>query len=543
MKLPAAFVPLRQATFRSIWIATLASNVGTWMQNVGSAWLMTDLSHSATLVSLVQTASSLPFVVAALPAGALADIVDRRRLLIITQVASFVVVLALAALTALGLITPFLLLFFTLLLGFLFAVSNPTYQAIVPELVPREQLRPAIALNGSAVNGARAVGPAIAGLMIGATGVAPVFALNALSFLLVVVALLRWKRQRSPSLAPAERLIGAMRAGFRYTRVALEFRAVLVRTALFALPTSAIWALLPLVARTRLGYMGAFGYGALVGMLGLGSSVAVVLLPTLLARLSIDRLIVLASVVFGMMLLALVFAISPVLLLAAMFVAGLAWLSVVSSVNASAQHRLPAWVRARGLAVYGLAFQGSLAAGSAVWGIVADATTLHISLATAAAATIMGGILGLRWPLATGEALDLNAAALWPEPHVLRTPQLEEGPVLVEVVYRIDGSNAKSFLSATGPLRQLRLRDGGTRWMLFEDPAEPGRFVETFLVESWAEHLRQHARATESDRQVEERVRRFQVEGEPVEVRHLVARPVNDWRLSESHGRLSAEHS
>jgi len=495
------------------------------MQNVGSAWLMTDLSHSATLVSLVQTASSLPFVVAALPAGALADIVDRRRLLIITQVASFAVVLALAVLTTLGLVTPFWLLVFTVCVGFLFAAANPTYQAIVQELVPREQLRPAIALNGSAVNVARAIGPAIAGLLIGATGVAPVFALNALSFLLVVVALLQWRRHPTTSLAPAERLIGAMRAGFRYTRVALEFRAVLVRTVLFALPTSAIWALLPLVARARLGYMGAFGYGALVGMLGVGSSIAVVILPTLVSRVSVDHLIVLASLVFGVMLLTLVFATSPIPLLLVMFVAGLAWLSAVSSLNAATQHRLPEWVRARGLAVYGLAFQGSLAAGSAVWGIVADATSLSVSLAVAGTATIVGGVLGLTCRLATGEKLDVHPAALWPEPHLLRIPQMEEGPVLVEITYRVDGQNVNSFLSAAGSLRQLRLRDGGTRWMLFEDPAEPGLFIETFLVESWAEHLRQHARATESDRNIQEHVLRFQIEDEPVKVRHLIARP------------------
>jgi MFS family permease len=435
------------------------------------------------------------------------------------------VVLLLAVLTAFGLTTPLFLLLFTLIVGFLFAAATPTYQAIVHELVPRDELRPAIALNGVAINGARAIGPAIAGLMIGAAGVATVFALNALSFLLVVIALLRWKRDRTISVAPAERLVGAIRAGTRYMRASLEFRAVLTRTALFAMPAAVIWALLPLVARIRLAYMGAFGYGALVGMLGFGATVAMTFLPTLSKRLSTDHLIAAGSIVFAVMLLVLAVATQLAPLLGAMFIAGLAWLSVLSCLNAAAQQLLSEWVRARGLGVYGMVMQGSLALGSAVWGAVADATTVRDSLVLAAAAAAAGGILGLKRPLAKGEALDLHPAVLWPEPYVLRAVQLDEGPVLVEIAYRINPGDADPFVLAAGPLRRLRLRDGATRWMLYEDPAESGRFVESFLVDSWAEHLRQHARATESDRQTEEGVRRFQVTDEPVKVSHLVARP------------------
>ena len=346
------FAPLCRATFRSLWLAALASNIGDWMENVGSAWLMTELSRSATLVGLVQTSSSLPFVLFVLPAGALADIVDRRKLLLATQVIATVVLVILAILTALGGMTPALLLLFTFAIGSLAAAAAPSWQAIVPDLVPRDELRSAVALNSASVNVARAVGPAIAGVLITIVGVAAVYAGNAFAFLLVVVLVARWKAPQRARVASPERLAGATRAGIRYARASLELRAVLYRTALFAVPASAIWALLPIVVRVRFGDDGGLAYGVLLALLGGGAIVGIVVMPRLRAELPIDRLIGTGSVVMAAILVVIGVAPWPPVLAVAALAGGVAWVTVVTNVSAAAQFRLPDWVRARGLGAF-----------------------------------------------------------------------------------------------------------------------------------------------------------------------------------------------
>jgi MFS family permease/quinol monooxygenase YgiN len=508
--------------FRALWTANLASNVGTWMQSVGAAWLMTSLTPSSAMVALVQTATSLPVFLVGLPAGALADIVDRRRLLVVTQTWMLASAAILGALTLAGAITPWTLLVLTFVLGLGAALNMPAWQASMPELVPRAELPAALALNGISINIARAIGPALGGLIIAAVGTGGVFLLNAASFVGVVVVLVRWRRAHSPSLMPAERFAGAIRAGARYVRYAPRFRAVLVRTWVFIVCGSALWALLPLVARRELG-LGAPGYGVLLGCIGTGAVLGATVLPRIRDAVSADVLVNGATALFALAVATPVLTRIVPLVAAAMVVGGMGWIALMSSFNTAAQMALPSWVRARGVAMYLLVFQGGLAAGSAIWGALAVRTSDGVALLAAALALVAGTAASLRWRLTRERQPDLTPSMHWPEPDLVAIPEADEGPVLVTVEYRVDPERAREFARATRRLAQARRRSGAMRWGLFRDAADPKRFVETFLVESWAEHLRQHERVTVSDRAAQDRVRAFHEGGEPPVVTHLIA--------------------
>jgi MFS family permease len=376
---PSPWRPLRHPTFRSLWIATVASNVGTWLQSVGAAWLMTSLTSSAVMVALVQAATSLPMFLLSLPAGALADVVDRRKLLLFTQSWMTVAAAGLGILTFAGRTGPWTLLLFTTLLGLGAALNQPAWQAIVPELVPREELPPAITLGSIGFNIARAAGPALGGLIVAAAGAQANFLLNALSFLGVVVVLYRWERPEESSVLPAERFLGAMRTGVRFVRHSPEVLAVIVRGAVFVVCASSLWALLPVVARTELG-RGPTGYGLLLTALGIGAVAGAMALPRLNRKGSTDLIVAVASLVFAGGILALGYVRSFWLLFAALLAAGGAWLSLLSSLNVAIQTLVPSWVRGRALSVYMLFIFGGLAGGSALWGAVAERAGVARSL-------------------------------------------------------------------------------------------------------------------------------------------------------------------
>jgi MFS family permease len=513
--------PLRQPVFRALWIASVVSNVGTWMQNVGAAWLMTLLTPSAIVVALVQAATSLPVFLVALPAGALADVVDRRRLLLLTQGWMLLAATALGIVTMLGAMTPMILLALTFALGLGAAMNGPVWQAVVPELVRPAELQEAVALNGAGFNVARAVGPALGGVIVAAAGPAPVFLLNAASFIVVIFVIYRWQRQSRASRLPAEHVIGAIRAGIRYVRHAPAFQVVLVRSGVFILCGAAPWALLPLVARDQLG-LGAVGYGVLLGCLGIGAIIGSAFLPKLKEKLSLDALVVAAIVLFGGTTLVLAYARDVYLVGAAMVAGGVAWIALMASFNAAAQKTAPEWVRGRALAVYLLVFQGGTAAGSVFWGAVATSVGIPTSLLLAAFGIVAGLVMAKRYRLASGEKVDLTPSLHWPEPHVVVEPKPGQGPVLVFVEYLIEAKHEDDFIKAMRELRQERLRDGAMRWGLFGDPAHPRRYIETFLVESWLEHMRQHERVTRSDRQAQEVVRAFYIDDKPPEVSHFI---------------------
>jgi MFS family permease len=517
----AAWGPLVQPLFRAVWIAAVTSNIGTWMQNVGAAWLMTSLAPTPTMVALVQAATSLPVFLVALPAGAIADIVDRRMLLLVTQGWMLGAAGALGVLTIFGATSPWGLLILTFALGLGAAMNAPAWQAIIPELVSRAELKAAVTLNGVGYNLARAVGPALGGIVIAAAGSGAVFILNALSFLGVIVVLFRWRRPAGDHALPAEDVFGAMRAGLRYVRHARAMHAVLIRTGVFILGGSALWALLPLVARQELA-LGATGYGLLLGCLGSGAVIGAVLLPQIQKRLSTDRLMVCATLLFAFATAGPAYVRHSITVGAVMVIGGIAWITLMSTLNVAAQVLVPAWVRSRALAVYGLVFQGGTAVGSAMWGVVAERTTLRLALVWAAAILVLGLIAIMRYRLKLDEEIDLAPSLHWPEPEFPMAPSPDSGPVLVTVEYLIDPARAGDFISAMQEVRSQRLRDGAYRWGLFNDAASPTRYVETFVVESWAEHMRQHGRVTMADREMEEVARAFHTGENPPIVSHLI---------------------
>ncbi|MFC4147110.1 MFS transporter [Micromonospora mangrovi] len=516
----SAWAPLRVAAFRSLWLAVLASNIGTWMQTVGAQWLLVDRPNAPTLVSLVQTASMLPVLLLALPAGALADTLDRRRLLIGVQGFLAAVGVLLTALTAADRMPPALLLTLTFGLGVGQALTLPAWQAVIPELVPRAQLVSAAALGSISVNLARSVGPAVAGLLVAQAGVAVVFAVNAASFVIFAVALLRWRPARPDTHHLPERFTAALRAGGRYVRHSPVVRRILLRAALFVVPGSALWALLPLVASRRLG-LGAGGYGVLLGALGVGAVAGALVLPRIRRVLTSNHLLLLAGLLYAGVLLVLALVPVPLLAVAALVPAGLAWMTVMSSINAAMQLFLPGWVRARGLSVYQMIFAGGQALGAVAWGALGEVTSLVVALAVAGAVMAVGALSVLLWPLRETGGVDRNPAVYWPEPHLALDAEPRGGPVLVTVSYTVPPERQREFVEAMQAVGRSRRRTGAMRWGLFRAGERPHGFVEVYQVPSWEEHLRQHGgRLTGADRAAEERARALAEE--PVTVHHLL---------------------
>ena len=521
-RLASAWSPLRESVFRALWIATVVSNIGTWMQDVGESWLMTTLTPSPVLVALVETAGSLPVVLVALPAGALADVVDRRRLLLVMQSWMFIAASAMGILALMGHMTPSRLLWLTFILGIGSAMSSPIWQAITPELVSHSDLPAAITLGGVGVNIARAIGPALGGLIVAASGPWAVFLLNAASFIGIMIVVYRWEPAPRKSKLPPEDIFGAMRAGTRYLRHSPELQTVLIRSGVFVVCASALWALLPQQARRHLG-LGSFGYGLLLGCIGFGALVGAWLLPKVRERLSTNQSVAAGTVAFALATMSLAYVHSFAVLAVTLAGGGIAWIVVLSSLNVSAQTVTPSWVRARVMAVYLLVFMGGLAAGSAVWGFVAARAGVSAALLFAAIGLVIGPFATWRFRLADSENLSLTPSLHWPEPVVLIDAEATEGPAVTLVEYRIDPNRAEQFLQAMKEMKRIRQRDGAIRWNLLRDTADPERYIESFVTESWAEHLRQHERVTAEDREVEQRAEAFNVGPRPPKITHLIA--------------------
>lgn len=514
--------PFGYRVFTVLWIATVVSNIGTWMQSATAGWLMATLNPDPLVVALVQVASSLPMFIFALPAGALADIIDRRRLLIVIQILITLLVCVFGVLVWLEQVTPQLLLIFTFLMGAASALIAPAWQSIVPQLVPRQELQPAVALNSVGINVSRAIGPALAGLIIAQWGLAAPFWVNALTTLGVIGALIWWHPPADAARhLPPEHFGGAIRAGLRHVRFNPHLRATSIRAASFFIFASAYWALLPLVARHQI-HGGPELYGILLGAIGVGAVGGAFLLPPLKRRLGADRLVMAGTVgtAFAMILFGL--ARHPTTALIASVFAGVSWIAVLATLNVSAQLGLPAWVRGRGLAVFVTVMFGALTLGSYIWGHVAAAIGLSAAHIAAAVAALVSIPLLLPWKLQTGAGVDLTPSMHWPAPVVSGDIEADRGPVLVSVEYQVDPAKREAFLQAIAPLAQARRRDGAFQWGIFEDAAQTGRFVEAFLLDSWMEHLRQHERITNADRVIQDAVQQFQTAGAPT-VRHLIA--------------------
>ncbi|WP_266160808.1 MFS transporter [Dyella silvatica] len=520
-KAGSAWAPFQSTVFRWLWMATLASNIGTWINDTTSGWMMTSLSASPLLVSLVQTAGSLPILALALVAGALADIVDRRRYLIITQSWTLIIASVLSVTTWMHLLTPELLLLLTLGLGIGSAMSMPAMSSTTPEVVPAAQLPAAVAMTSIGFNASRAIGPAIGGLILLSLGPAIAYALNALSFLAVIFVLLWWKREPTKSDLPAEQFFGALRAGLRYVANSSNFRGVLLRAVLFFLFATATWSLLPLYVRVEL-KAGPAIYGVMLGAAGLGAIVGGLLLPTLRRWLGRERQVLAASVLYALTMLSMAYLRNAIFAGAAMLIIGACWIAVLSALQVSAQTSVPAWVRARALSMYITAFSAGLVVGSAGWGWVASHWGIQPALAAAALGLVLSSVITANISLKGKDPDDLVPSAHWPLPIVSDELAQERGPALVTVNYSVRPECRAEFLQALHVLGRARRRDGAIFWGIFQDAEHANDYVETFMVASWLEHLRQHERVSRDAQRLQWTVATFLSEGHAPVVRHYI---------------------
>jgi len=498
------------------------------MQDTAGTWLMTSLTTSPLLIALMQTAAGLPVLLLGYPAGATADIVDRRRLLIFWQVWMLATVAVLSVLTFAGVISPWTLLALTFLLNIGAAMNNPAWQAIVPELVPRSELPSAIAVNSAGYNLARAVGPAVGGLMVAAfatviIGAGAVFLVNSLSFVAVIVVLYYWRRTPLyKSALPAERLSGALLSGLRYLRYTPDLRATFVRTFAFAGFASAVWALLAVVARQDL-RQGALAYGILNGCLGAGAVVGASFLPRLRQRLSTNMIVACSSAVFAGTLATLGLVRNVPLIVVALLAAGFAWTSALSTLNVTVQISTPPWVQARALGTYQMIFWGGVASGSAFWGFLAERISTPAALLVAAASALASIPLVHRFRLLEETPPDLSPYRLnRAAPQLVIEPHPDDGPVLVTLEYRIRPQDNAAFTGAIHQVRDMRLRNGAIRWGVFQDARQPERFVETFVVDSWINFLRQRERYSAPDRALRDRAWSFHQGESPPAVSYML---------------------
>jgi MFS family permease len=528
--MPAAFAPFRHPAFRMLWWANLAANIGLWVQNTGAGWMMTSLDPSPVMVSLVQAASMLPVFLLALPAGALADIIDRRVYLIGAQAWVLTMAALLALLTWAGVLGPWGLLVLTFCIGMGNALNFPAWAATTPELVPREDLVQAIALNGIGFNLSRAVGPAIGGFAIAAAGTEAAFALNAACFFVLLVALVVWKREAPPNALPPEHFLGAMRAGLRFVAASPAMRAAILRACVFFFFTAAVWGMLPLVVRVRLG-LGPEAYGIMLGVMGVGAVATGFALPALRARLPARG----AAVTFFSLVAAGALALLAVSghwlpAAAAMLLFGAGWLGAASTLQAAAQFATPAWVRARAIGIYQLCFFGAMTLGAVLWGWAGASLGIQPALLAAAAAAVACALLVRGWRLDSPPAAEVPTVPMpRPEPAAESLREAlsgDSGRVLEVVRYTVAPADRDAFLAAMSEARRVRLRSGAVAWRLLEDVAHPERWIELWAVESWTEHLREAGRMDAADRAVLARAAAFQSgETAPEAARYLAVLP------------------
>jgi MFS family permease len=517
------WTPLREPTFRMLWLVWVAANVSMWMNDVAAAWLMTSLTTSPTLIAMVQTASALPVFLLGLPSGALADIVDRRRYFMATQIWLAANAALLYVASIFGWINATLLLVLVGLNGVGLAMRWPVFAAIIPEVVPRHQLTTALALNAVAMNISRVVGPLLAGLIISAAGSEWVFGLNFVMSVGAAIAISRWKREKKASILPGERFIGAMRLGWQYVRESRRMRSAIIRTAAFFFHSTALIALLPIVAKNMEGG-GASTYTILLASLGGGAVFGVTQLPRLRPRWNRNALTVGGTLVQAVTMVMIAFANGVWVAAPAMFVGGIAWILVANSVTVSAQLALPNWVRARGMSIYQMAIMGSSALGALVWGNVASHVGVPWSITIAAGSTLVALALTFRMQLEGAAEEDFTPTHPFQEPVPARQVDADTGPVMCTIEYLIDPARGEEFETLMDESRSMRLRNGAVSWGLFEDVQKPGRYVEYFACDTWADYMRRFDRFTAADERNQAERYAFHLGAEPPHVSRFVAR-------------------
>ncbi|GAA2092109.1 MFS transporter [Microlunatus panaciterrae] len=497
------WAPFRRRAFFWLWLGVVVSSVGMWAQTVGAQWLFVDDPHAATIVTLVQTASTLPMMLLALPAGVLADAFDRRWLLFGVQTYFIAVAVLLAVLTAAGLMPPALLLTFTFAIGAGGALLSPTWQALITDLVPRNELAAATRLDMVSVNVARAAGPALAGFVIAHWGVPPVFAMNAVCFGFLALVLLAWRRPRVTH-REREPFLPALVAGGRYVRHEPVVRRILLRLATFMLPACAVWALLPLVASRQLG-LAADGYGLLFAALGIGAVIGALCLGWVKRYLSSNGVLGLAAISFALAFGSVVLVPNLWLALPLLVVCGFGWTATVSTIISELQLFLPGWVRARAIAIYLMVFLGAQAVASPIWGLVTQQRGLRTSVLAAAVLVAVSAIGGLVLKVPENQHLDRSPMAYWGPTTVALEPEPDAGPIMVSIEYEVSADEEEAFLQAMESMRRSRLRSGASRWDLYRVGESPDLFFEQFQVPTWQEHQRQHdGRLTAEDQAIED---------------------------------------
>ncbi len=519
----STWTPLRHPAFRGLWISGGIYFLGNAMHTMAVSWLMVQTTRSSFLAALVQTAAFLPMFLLSLPAGVLADITDRRRLILGSLAVYAAAALLLTGLAAAHLAGPMTLLAFTFVMGACTALQSPAWNSAVSDTIERKELPQAITMIAMAFNGARALGPALAGLIFAFSGSSVVFGLAVASALVMMQAVRRWPpNPHPPRKLPPERLWGGMVSGLRYARHSQTILAQLVRTVAFSANGSALWALLPFIAARQLG-LGAAGFGLLMGCLGGGAVAAGFFIATLRARLALDRLANACCIVFAVVTLIAALSSSRPLVYAALVAGGAAWMAMMSTLNAATQTSAPVWVRARATSMHTLCALGSFAIGSAVWGAISGIVGLPLTLCVAATGMVASVLLARPFPLRMGDESEVTPATPWIDLFVAIEPEPQAGPVAVEIAYRIHAAEAASFLDAVELLRVPRQRDGATFWRIYRDLGDPTRYLERFIVTSWADYLRQRERATVADHELEAQVRAFQAEGVAIAMQHYIA--------------------
>jgi MFS family permease len=519
----SALSPLRYPVFRGVWFASSLSNLGGLIQSVGAAWLMISIAGSPDMVALVQASLTLPVVLLSLVSGAMADAFDRRRVMLGAQLFMFLVSIALMLCAWTGWITPWLLLMFTFAIGCGAAFNAPAWQASVGDMVPRPELPAAVALNSMGYNMARSLGPAIGGAIVAAAGAAAAFAVNAFSYIALIVVLARWRRAAPPQTLPRETLAPAVGAGIRYVAMSPAIRTVLLRSAMFGIAAAAVMALMPVVAKLLLGG-GPLTYGLLLGAFGLGAVGGALANARLRLAMSTESIVRWASVAFAVAAAIVGSSANLLLTLLGLFVAGAGWLLALATFNVAVQMSAPRWVVARALSLYQMATYSGLAAGSWLWGEVAAAVSVSAALLVGAVAMLAGAVLGRWLPLRQTEELNLDLLRTWIEPTTAVPVDARTGPVVISIEYVIREVDLVDFLAAMTERRRIRRRDGARNWRLLRDLADPELWIERYETPTWLDYVRHNNRITHHDAAIPQRLRALHRGPAPPRVRRMIER-------------------
>lgn len=526
----SSLAPFRHAVFQKLWIATLASNLGSLIQTVGAAWMMTTISDSSGMVALVQASTTLPIMIFSLVAGALADSFDRRKVMLAAQGVMMAASILLAIFAVAGWLSPWLLLAFTFLIGCGTALHNPSWQASMGDIVPREDLPGAITLNSMSFNLMRSVGPAVGGLVVALGGAATAFMLNAVSYVALIYALLRWKYDKPDRSLPREKLGSAISAGLRYMSMSPNLLKVIVRSFVFGFAAVSVLALLPLVTRDLI-EGGALSYGIILGCFGVGAIGGALLNARIRERWPNESIVRGAFMLFALSAIAL--ALSRDMWLSCLIVmpAGACWVATLSLFNATIQLSTPRWVVGRALALYQTAAFGGMAVGSWVWGIVAEGSGTANALIFAGITLVAGAAIGLRFALPEFSSLNLDPLNQFNEPALRLDLRPRSGPIMIMVDYEIAHKDIDAFLAVMAERRRIRIRDGARQWSLLRDLENPTIWTESYHVPTWVEYVRHNMRRTYADAEISNRLLALHRGSEGPRVHRMIERqtvPLHD---------------